>query len=117
MQLLPSTALRLTRSANLPRSKAKNLFDAENNITLGTLHLSYLMKQYGKAELALAAYNAGESRVDRWLQEFNNSDMAEFVEQIPFSETRNYVKQILSNRYHYEALIPRGTSSNQWEMQ
>jgi soluble lytic murein transglycosylase len=117
MQLLPSTAMRLVRSVNLPRSKAKNLFDAENNITIGTLHLSYLMKQYGKAEFALAAYNAGESRVDRWMHEFGNSDMAEFVEQIPFSETRNYVKQILSNRYHYEALIPRGTPSNSWETQ
>jgi len=117
MQLLPSTALKLARSTNLPRSKAKNLFDAENNITLGTLHMSYLMKQYGKAELALAAYNAGESRVDRWLQEFGNSDMAEFVEQIPFSETRNYVKQILSNWFHYEALIAHSISANSGETQ
>jgi soluble lytic murein transglycosylase len=111
MQLLPSTALRLARNAKLPRSKAKNLFNTETNIMLGTLHLSYLMKQYGKAELILAAYNAGESRVDRWLKEFGNSDMAEFVERIPFSETRNYVKQILSNRYHYEALISRNNST------
>jgi soluble lytic murein transglycosylase len=117
MQLLPSTALRLARNAGLPRSTAKNLYDAENNIKLGTLHLSYLMKKYGKVEPILAAYNAGESRSDRWLQEFGNADMAEFVEQIPFSETRNYVKQILSNQYHYDALISRSTSTSLWETQ
>lgn len=110
MQLLPSTALRLARSAGMPRSRAGNLYDAETNIALGTRHLSYLLKRYGQTELALAAYNAGESRVERWLQEFGGADMAEFVEQIPFSETRNYVKQIASNISHYRTRIPQSIS-------
>jgi len=62
------------------------------------------LKQLEKPELALAAYNAGKSRVDRWLEEWGDLDMAEFVEQIPFSETRGYVKQVLSNQARYALL-------------
>ncbi len=56
------------------------------------------MQRYGKTELALAAYNAGSTRVDLWLKEFGDVDMPEFVEKIPFSETRGYIKQVLSNQ-------------------
>jgi soluble lytic murein transglycosylase len=51
--------------------------------------------------LALAAYNAGENRVELWLKNFGDIDMAEFVELIPFSETRNYVKQVITNAAFY----------------
>jgi soluble lytic murein transglycosylase len=49
--------------------------------------------------------------VDLWLQEFGNLDMVEFVEQIPFGETRGYVKQVLSNRAHYDLLTPSSASA------
>jgi soluble lytic murein transglycosylase-like protein len=62
--------------------------------------------------LALAAYNAGGSRVDRWLKEFSNADMPEFVEQIPFSETRGYVKQVLSNQAIYGLLTSSAAAAN-----
>jgi soluble lytic murein transglycosylase len=80
------------------------LYQAETNIILGTRYFAARLQQYGKAELALAAYNAGDSRVDRWLQESGNLDMVEFVEQIPFAETRGYVKQVLSNKARYDLL-------------
>ena len=106
MQILPSTGLRLARSAKIPRYNSNKLYQAETNITLGTRHLARLIQKYGRSDLALAAYNAGESRVDRWLETYANADMAEFVEQIPFSETRNYVKQVLNNQSRYSRLIP-----------
>jgi soluble lytic murein transglycosylase len=110
MQILPSTGRKLARRT-VPRFNSKKLYQPETNIILGTKHLANLIQVYGKEELALAAYNAGETRVDRWLQEFGKSDMVEFVEQIPFSETRNYVKQVLSNKAHYSLIVSRQSSS------
>jgi soluble lytic murein transglycosylase len=104
MQILPSTGRRLAGQAKMTRYNTDSLFHAETNIALGIRFLASLLRQYGKTELALAAYNAGETRVDRWLREYGGGDMAEFVEQIPFSETRSYVKQVLSNKGHYDLL-------------
>ena len=111
MQILPSTGRRLARQAGIKRYNAGKLFDAEISITLGTRYLASLLTRYGDHELALAAYNAGGSRVDRWLKEFGKGDLAEFVERIPFGETRNYVKQVLSNRARYALLIPSALSA------
>ena len=107
MQLLPATASKLARQARIPRYSAKKLSQAETNIVLGARYLDFLVRRYGKTELALAAYNAGSTRVDLWLKEFGDVDMPEFVEKIPFSETRGYIKQVLSN----QALYGRLTSS------
>jgi soluble lytic murein transglycosylase len=108
MQILPSTGRILARQAGITRFSAQKLYQADTNIILGTRFLASLLQQYGKSELALAAYNAGDSRVDRWLKEWGNLDMAEFVEQIPFSETRSYVKQVLTNRSRYRSLTSSG---------
>jgi soluble lytic murein transglycosylase len=105
MQILPSTGRKLARQARMTRYNSQKLFQAETNIALGTLFLASLLQQYGRTELALAAYNAGATRVDRWLKEFGGEDMALFVEMIPFYETRNYVQQVLSNRAYYGSLV------------
>ncbi len=102
MQILPSTGRTLARTERIRNYNAAKLFDPEINILLGTRHLTSLLKRYGSTELALAAYNAGSSRVDRWVSLFGKEDPAQFVEQIPFGETRNYVKQVLSNKAFYE---------------
>jgi soluble lytic murein transglycosylase len=112
MQILPATGSKLARQARIPRYSAKKLFQPETNIALGTLYLASLVQQYGKIELALAAYNAGGSRVDRWLKEFGDVDMPEFVEKIPFSETRGYIKQVLSNRALYGLLTSSAAPEN-----
>jgi soluble lytic murein transglycosylase len=104
MQILPATASKLARQARVPRYSARQLFQAETNIVLGTYYLASLVRQYGKIELALAAYNAGNTRVDLWLKEFGDVDMPEFVEKIPFGETRGYIKQVLSNQALYGLL-------------
>jgi soluble lytic murein transglycosylase len=104
MQVLPSTGRGLARQAGVRRFTAAKLYDPETNIALGARYFaSLLRRQNGKVELALAAYNAGATRVERWKREFGNADMAEFVERIPFAETRGYVKQVLSNVAHYRS--------------
>jgi soluble lytic murein transglycosylase len=108
MQILPSTGRKLAKQSRITRYTSKKLFQAETNIILGTRYFAFFLQQYGKPELALAAYNAGDSRVKRWLQEWGDLDMAEFVEQIPFAETRGYVKQVLSNRARYNVLTSSG---------
>jgi soluble lytic murein transglycosylase len=106
MQLLQGTARQVARDSGL-KVKAKDLYDPEINIRLGLQYLKTLLDQYdGRLYLALAAYNAGTARVDQWLQDFPDASEEEFIEMIPFSETRNYVKNILRNyffyRYYYE---------------
>jgi len=113
MQVLPATGRKLARQAGLSRYSTSALYRAETNIALGTRHLAQLLQHFdGRVELALAAYNAGDSRVDRWMKDFETLDMAEFVERIPFSETRIYVKQVLSNKAYYRLLTasPNGAS-------
>jgi soluble lytic murein transglycosylase len=117
MQILPSTGRKLARQAKVPRYNTAKLYDAETNIILGTRYLASLLSRYGDTELALAAYNAGNSRVDRWLDEYGRADMAEFVERIPFSETRNYVKQVLSNKGRYDLLTPPEVSAARQQVQ
>ncbi|MGH9962715.1 MAG: lytic transglycosylase domain-containing protein, partial [Pyrinomonadaceae bacterium] len=105
MQLLPSTARRLARSMKLRRPSTALLHDPDLNIQLGTRHFSDLLIRFGGQEdKVLASYNAGEHRVDLWMSEGNYADSAEFVETIPFSETRNYVKIIYRNYAFYRWL-------------
>ena len=105
MQLLPSTARETAAGARLTRAQAENLYDPEINIRLGTTYFAAMLRRYAHPELALAAYNAGGTRVVQWTKEFGDDDMAGFVEQIPFSETRNYVKTVIGNAEHYRKLL------------
>ena len=108
MQVLPSTGRKLARETKVPRYSVRKLFRPEVNVALGTRHLASLLQHFdGRVEFALAAYNAGSDRVDRWVREFGDVDMAEFVELIPFSETRDYVKQVLTNTSLYGLLNKR----------
>lgn len=108
MQIVPATGLKLARQARIQRYSSNKLFQAETNIILGTKHLAALIQRYGREDLALAAYNAGDSRVDLWLKKFGDLDLPEFVEQIPFSETRGYIRQVLSNKAVYSVLTSSG---------
>ncbi|MFN8006058.1 MAG: transglycosylase SLT domain-containing protein [Terriglobia bacterium] len=109
MQLLPSTARKLAREAKMRRPTTSGLLNPDLNIRLGTRYLADLLKQFGGEEdKALASYNAGERRVESWLSEGGYTDEAEFVENIPFSETRNYVKIIYRNYWFYRKLYSGG---------
>jgi len=100
MQLLPKTARKLARPVRLRYARAK-LFDPEYNLKLGTFYLAELVKTVGSLEAALAAFNAGEERVAAWKTEHNFEEQAEFVESIPFTETRDYVQIVMRNAETY----------------
>lgn len=103
MQLLPSTARRLAKEAKIRYSHA-SLVDPDYNVRLGTLYVANLQKQFGNIESALAAYNAGEDRVASWTAGQNYREPAEFVESIPFTETRQYVQIVTRNADIYRRL-------------
>ena len=96
MQLLPKTARRLARKLRMPYSAAL-LTNPQYNLRLGSAYFAQLTAQFGSPEAALAAYNAGEDRVIAWRAERHYPDTAEFVESIPFSETRDYVQIVIRN--------------------
>lgn len=101
MQLLVETARQVAYSHSMKVYRS-DLFDPETNIRLGTEYLKNLLDKYnGRLPLALAAYNAGWERVDAWMNRFGTVKDDEFIEMIPFTETRNYVKNILRNYFYY----------------
>ena len=103
MQLLPSTARRLAKQAKIRYAHGR-LIEPEYNVRLGTLYVSNLLKQFGNVESVLAAYNAGEDRVTSWTAGQNYREPAEFVESIPFTETRQYVQIVTRNADIYRRL-------------
>ncbi|HEY5542003.1 MAG TPA: transglycosylase SLT domain-containing protein [Candidatus Binatia bacterium] len=105
MQLIPPTAARVARQLGLAVPSQERLFEPEVNLILGTQYLKDLLERYSNNwPKALAAYNAGEAAVDRWEREIVTDDIEEFVEQIPYVETRGYVKLVLRNHRIYKRL-------------
>ncbi|MBC7533334.1 MAG: lytic transglycosylase domain-containing protein [Oligoflexus sp.] len=97
MQLMPYTAVRLSRLFEDSDFKLDQLQTADTNITYGSLYLSLLLHYYGGHEIpAVAAYNAGPTIVNKWLKECQGCPNDAFVEFIPYGETRNYVKKVMS---------------------
>lgn len=103
MQVMPSTGRQLARRQKLRYSKAR-LFEPEYNLRLGSAHLADLLQRYPTRELALAAYNAGPERAAAWQAEHSYEEIAEFVESIPFAETREYVQIVIRNAEVYRRL-------------
>ncbi len=97
MQLLPSTAKRIAKKVNLSQPTKTALYRPSTNIEIASHYLAFLLERFGGSRpLALAGYNAGEHRVDRWLAEAAAMPMDVWIERIPFYETRNYVKNVLA---------------------
>ena len=99
MQLMPATGRQVARRARVPYRNKFSLLDPETNVTLGTRYLARMYERFGGNQvLATAAYNAGPHRVDRWLPE-NGEVIADiWVDTIPFTETRRYVRRVLSSQ-------------------
>ena len=107
MQVVPTTGRRLARALGIRRFTTQSLTVPETNIRLGTLHFSRLIGQFDGIFYALASYNAGENRVVRWKNERPNIDDDEFIDDIPYPETQNYVKRILGTAEDYRVLYGR----------
>lgn len=107
MQLMPATAARMARETNLP--KPPDLDAPGPNIALGTRYLAKLQELFGgDVVLALAAYNAGPHSVQRWVKDHHPSqDLEAFIEEIPYPETRGYVKRVLGTYDRYRTLYAR----------
>lgn len=101
MQLMPATAKRFNRKV-----RVNHLGNPEINIAIGTKYFKQLLQRFdGNLIFALASYNAGENRIDRWRKDiFRNDDPLSTIESIPFEETRNYVKLIYRNNFFYSLL-------------
>ena len=104
MQVLPSTGRRWGRRLGIRSVSARRLTVPEINVRIGTALLADLIKQFGSDYAALAAYNAGESRVARWQRERPGLPRDEFIDDIPFPETQNYVRRILGTAEDYRRL-------------
>jgi soluble lytic murein transglycosylase len=105
MQLLPATAARVAGRYGMTAPSNEKLFDPEVNLNIGTQYLKDLLRRYSNNWFkAIAAYNAGEIAVDRWEKEIMTDDVEEFVERIPYLETRGYVKLVLRNHRIYKKL-------------
>ncbi|WP_325061290.1 lytic transglycosylase domain-containing protein [Vitreimonas sp.] len=107
MQLIPSTAQIEARRAGMSFQRAALTTDPQYNMTLGSQHLAGLIDDFGGSYvMAIAAYNAGSSNVRNWVNEWgdprsSNVDVIDWIELIPFSETRNYVQRVTENLQVY----------------
>jgi soluble lytic murein transglycosylase len=104
MQVMPSLGRSIARSRGYPVWDPALLFDPAANLELGTSHLSAALRQHPDLTRALAAYNAGDSRVRRWNRKAGVSDPEVFAERIPFDETRDYVRIVQRNVEMYRVL-------------
>lgn len=96
MQLMPKTAEWIAQEGELPYTDLK---EPRQNIMLGTWYIDYLLKKYHNNEvLALAAYNAGRGNVDEWITEYGWKDDFTNIKEIPFPETREFVKLVVETR-------------------
>lgn len=113
MQLMPATAKLQAQSLGIPHATSQ-LYAADHNVQLGTAHIADLMKEFsGDTVLVLAAYNAGKEVVHAWQAEFGDCPRDEFIELIPYRETRLFVKRIIEHTAAYRRLYPDLLSRSQ----
>jgi len=108
MQLIPSTAQKMASEHGM-ETESIRLYDPSVNVELGTAYLKNLLEMFGgDAFRAVAAYNAGEHAVSKWVAEFSGAD-DEWVENIEYKETREYVKKVIGGRREYLLLYQRSS--------
>jgi len=111
MQLIPGTARSAARHLGMPALDLRTLIDPATNITLGTFVLAGELARFSRPDLALAAYNAGPGAVAHWQAQRPGLDQDAFIEEIPYNETRGYVKAVLQSVAMYHWLYRDGHPS------
>ncbi len=107
MQLMPSTFEWLQKKeSKRPLLASNSLYNPDVNIHYGCRFLSMLLKKYGSIKTALCAYNAGQRRVDTWLEDKSLSKDGKNLANVPFPETRNYANAVEENYSQYQGLYP-----------
>ena len=108
MQIQPATARYIARLSGGTAFELRDLGTPQINISYGSYYLRYLLDRYGDNEvLAIAAYNGGETNVDRWIADSGRRGLVFSAEQIPFRETRHYVERVLRARADYRRTYRR----------
>jgi soluble lytic murein transglycosylase len=111
MQLMPATAKLVAKQHGLNYSNKNELFTPSTNMQLGMAHFSDLLQSFsGSYVLAIASYNAGAGRINQWLSQYgdpraSSDEMVDWIERIPFNETRNYVQRVLENTQVYRNIL------------
>jgi peptidoglycan lytic transglycosylase len=111
MQVLPSTGRRYARKLGIRRFSSRLLTRPEINVRIGTAYFADLVQQFGSVHLALASYNAGEVRVQAWISERKDLAQDEFIDDVPFPETQNYLRRVLGMVEDYRRLYPGDTAA------
>jgi soluble lytic murein transglycosylase len=107
MQLLPATAQPLAENRGLAFRDGLLLDEPGANLQLGASFLAGLVREFGDPHLALAAYNAGPRRAREWWKARKSDDVEAWVEQIPYDETRQYVKRVMFSWAEYRRIYAR----------
>jgi soluble lytic murein transglycosylase len=107
MQIMPHTAYKINNRLKLGIHCSHDILDVTKNLHLGIYYLTNLIDKLGSYSYALAAYNAGEEKVEQWLQRGNYKSADEFIEDIPYPETRNYVKKVLTTFFEYKKITSK----------
>jgi soluble lytic murein transglycosylase-like protein len=108
MQLLKGTAYGVAKHNSIALSQTADIFKPDTNIQLGCAYLAYVLKRNdGNAMLAVASYNGGPNAVAKWMKQYQAAginDLDVYVENIPYDETRDYVRKVFNHYWNYERL-------------
>jgi soluble lytic murein transglycosylase len=115
MQLMPETARPMAQSRRLAFNDGDILDDPGANLEMGSAFLAGLLRQFGDPRLAVAAYNAGPARVREWWASRRSEDLEVWVEQIPYNETRGFVKRVMLSWDEYRRLYGGATATEAHE--
>ena len=116
MQLMPGTAKIVARQVRLPYNKSRLTTDPNYNVMLGSAHLADLLRNFrGSYILTIASYNAGPNRARQWIGDYGDPrtaaiDPIDWIEKIPFNETRNYVQRVMENMQVYRTRLSGSTA-------
>jgi soluble lytic murein transglycosylase len=108
MQLMPATAQPMAENRGLAFRNGSLLDEPGANLQLGASFLAGLVREFGDPRLALAAYNAGPKRARQWWKERKTDDVEAWIEQIPYDETRQYVKKVMFSWEEYKRIYGSG---------
>ncbi len=111
MQFIPPTAKSVAKQINVPLHSQEDLHNPEINIALGTHYINGLISEFNNPLFAIASYNAGPNAVKRWINQKNINDLDLFIEEVPYEETRGYIKKVFANYWTYINLYKRVTSN------
>lgn len=117
MQMMPTTGNEISKKYGFKDFTSQDLYKPYVNITMGSIYIRKLIEAHGgNLALAVASYNAGPNAVGIWISRYGTEEMDEFIERIPYSETRNYVKKVLRSYDIYERLYNGKNRSNDSEI-